>query len=109
MHTNNRLHDVEVRKDDIERNAIELANRTSLQIRADHGGLERDGELVEFDYSPAYLLGLDAAKFLDDSVEKTQSPVMSCSQPPQLQIMAVAGPRNQPSKLFSHNEVFSGS
>jgi predicted nucleotidyltransferase len=39
-------------------------------------GLEHRGDLIDFDYGPAYLLGLDGRTFLDEGVVKAVGPLL---------------------------------
>jgi predicted nucleotidyltransferase len=40
-------------------------------------GLEHEGTLVEYDYGPAYLLGIDGARFLGPGLNETRSPLLA--------------------------------
>lgn len=57
-------------------NAVDHLLRNYAEDDDRRWGLEHRGELIDFDYGPAYLLGQDSRKFLDDEVAKVVGPLL---------------------------------
>jgi len=54
-------------------------------------GVEHDGEGVPFEYTCAYLLGVDAQPFLDDAVSETVTPVLERFEDADAEVVGIVG------------------